>query len=99
MQKPAGRKIYQTETNTLSPGKNFDGEAHSLYGTIKEYMECGDNNGWNDQVSGINMIPDNIHEPNIEYKNLAMQYGKISIENILQLEKTFVNTPTREAHN
>ena len=46
-------------------------------------MDRGDKNGCIYQVSGINMIPDNIHEPNIEYKNLAMQYGKISIENIL----------------
>ena len=46
-------------------------------------MERGDNNGWNDQVSGINMIPDNIHEPNIEYKNPDMQYCDISIDKIL----------------
>ena len=46
-------------------------------------MDRGDKNGCIYQVSGINMIPDNIHGPNIEYKNPDTQYCDISIDKIL----------------
>ena len=41
------------------------------------------------------MIPDNVQNPNTEYKNLDTQYGKISIENVRSFEKTYIDTPIR----
>ena len=83
MHTPAGSKIYKTSTKPLSPVKNVYVEAHGIYGVLKEYFDRLGKNGWNGPVLGINMIPDNIHDSNTEYKNRAKQYGEISIENII----------------
>ena len=37
------------------------------------------------------MIPNDIQDPNTEYKNMATQYGKISIEKIRSFEKTYTD--------
>ena len=95
MQTPDGRKIYDTATNTLTPGENFDVEVHGIYGVLKEYLYRGYKNGWTDLASGLNIIPYEIYEPITECKNLATQYGEISIKIIREIENTKVNTPTR----
>ena len=45
------------------------------------------------------MIPDNICDSNTEYKNIATQYGGVSIEKIGEFDETYVNTPTRAAQD
>ena len=95
IQSPTGRKIYEATKNPLSSSNKFDAESHGLYGVLKEYLYHGNENGCPDEVSGINMIPDNVQNPNTEYKNLDTQYGKISIENVRSFEKTYIDTPIR----
>ena len=99
MQKPSRRKIYETATKLLSSGEKFDGEAHGIYGLLKEYLDCRDENVWTDPVLGINMIPNDIYLPNTEYNSPSMQYGDISIDNIKEFEKTYVNTLTQAAQD
>ena len=82
MQSPARWNIHQSETKTLSSSDKFDGKDHGLYGVLKEYLDRGGDNGWADALWGNNMIPDDVQDPSIEYKNLATQYGNISIKNI-----------------
>ena len=93
MKKPDGHNIYETSTKTLTPGEKFDGEAHGIYGLLKEYIDRGDENVWTDPVSGINTISGKIHDPSTEYKNISMKYGDISIDKIREFEKIYVNTP------
>ena len=93
------RKIYEVKTNPLLSLDVFNGEAHGLYVFLKEYLDRGDENVWTDAVPGINMIPDDIQDPNTEYNNLSTQYVNISIEKIRALKKTYIDTSTRAAQD
>ena len=45
------------------------------------------------------MISDDIQDLSTEYRNMATQYGNISIKNIRVPEKTYINTPSRAAQD
>ena len=71
IQAPTWWKIYKAAIDTLSSSEKYDGEARGLYEVLKEYLERGDDNGWTDAVSGINMIPNDVQDPSTEYNNPA----------------------------
>ena len=50
MHSTVGRKICDTETKPLSSSDKLNRYAHGLYGFLKEYLYCGDENGCPDTV-------------------------------------------------
>ena len=97
MQSTDRRKIYEAEMNPLSSFDKFYGEAYILYGLLKEYLDRWDEILWNDAVSEIYMIHDDIQDPSTEYNNMATQYVKTSINQIRAFENTYIDTPSISA--
>ena len=55
--------------------------------------------GWNDEISGILWIPNNVNDANAELRYLPREYGKISMEEILNFERSYLGRELRTAQD
>ena len=87
----AGERIYTSATKELDPTK-YDGEAQGLMPFLELLEERATNFGWD---KSIMMIP----MPDGNLKNLLLEYGTITLEQIKEHEDTYITTQTRNAQD
>ena len=87
----AGERIYTSATKELDPTK-YDGEAQGLMPFLELLEERATNFGWD---KSIMMIP----MPDGNSKNLLLEYGTITLEQIKEHEDTYITTQTRNAQD
>ena len=55
--------------------------------------------GWNDEISGILWIPQDVNDPATNLRYLLREYGKISMELIAEFERTYLGQELRTAQD
>ena len=51
--------------------------------------------GWNNEISGIRWIPQDVNDPASNLRYLPREYGKISIDSIAEFECTYLGQELR----
>lgn len=93
-----GIAVYQ---QAIAPLKQelFDCTANGLYGFIEDVKDRANQMSWTNETYGIMMIPNDPAQPFTGGKNLASNYGEISLEAVRAFEETYLSTPTRAAQD
>ena len=93
-----GSDIYKIATSPLREGDRFDVESKDLNPFLKDVRKRANEQGWDDEFSGILSIPDDPEDPN-ECVDLIDKYGDVTIEQIRANEVSYVATPSRAAQD
>ena len=90
-------KLHKKGTSRLSEDP-FDCVPEDLHQFLKTLGDRATEYQWNDDVFGILQIPDHLNNPT-KYTNLLTNHGELDLEDILNFEKSYINSPTRAAQD
>ena len=91
------RKIYNKAVAKLSDDP-FDCSPEGLFQFLRSLEDRAHKYGWNDEVTGIMMIPTDPANPQV-LTNLLSNYGEVKMEEIKAFELTYIDTPSRAAQD
>ena len=93
------RKYYHKATARLDKEELFDCTPDNMNHFLKTFCQRANEYGWDDDVTGVLMIPDDHQDPNSELKYLPTHYGEISIDTITRFEKSYLGGAQRLAQD
>jgi hypothetical protein len=89
-------KIYKSAIREVCK-EPFDCEAEGLYQFLKDVQDRADEMGWSDSILNITLEVDDDGNPVQE--NLIKNYGTISLEQVVESERQYINKQEREAQD
>ena len=93
------RKYYAKATKRLDPEELFDGTPGNMYHFLKLLDQRANEYGWDDEISGILWIPEDVNDQNSELRYLPSEYGRVTINQIAAFERSYIGTARREAQD
>ena len=97
--RPEARKYYSRATKKLDSEDLFDCTPGNMYHFLKLLSHRANENGWDDEISGILWIPEDINDQNSDLRYLPTEYGRVTLEQISAFEKSYLGTERREAQD
>ena len=96
----ASKKLYKNATNSLfDTHDKYNCEPDEMLNFLRELDTRAIEYGWNDEVSGILWIPQDINDPASDLRYLPREYGTISMESITNFERTYLGQELRTAQD
>ena len=93
------RKYFTKATKKLDVEELYDCTPGNMYHFLKLLDQRANENGWDDEISGILWIPEDIDNQNSELRYLPTEYGRVTLEQITDFEKSYLGTERREAQD
>ena len=93
----AGRKLYSSATAKLEED-SFDCCADDLYAFLKALKDRAREFGWDEPGIGIMSIPNDPINP-VTFRSLIDHHGEISLEELLEFERTYAGAQNRSAQD
>ena len=93
------RKYYHKATKKLDADELFDCSPENMHHFLKLLDYRANENGWDDYISGILWVPEDVEDPASELRYLPKEYGRVSIEQITAFERTYLGTEQRVAQD
>jgi len=93
------RKVYHKATACLDKEELFDCTPENMHHFLKMFCQRANEYGWDDDVTGVLMIPDDHQNPASDLKYLPTHYGEISMEQIDLFEKSYLGGTQRSAQD
>ena len=96
-----GAQIYAIGTKSLDPQELYDCMPEYMYPFLKMLSERANKMGWNDSTYGIVHIPKQgqVYAVDPAKDCLLTNYGEISMDRIVNFEKSYINKSTRAAQD
>ena len=91
------RKLYHKAVVKLSD-KLFDCSPEGLFQFLRSPEDRAYKYGWNDEATGIMMIPTDPDNPDV-LSNLLTNYGEVKMEEVRAFEMTYISTQSRAAQD
>ena len=96
----ASKKLYKSATSSLFDAQDkYNCEPDEMLNFLRELDTRAIEYGWNDEISGILWIPQDVNHPATNLRYLPREYGKISIESIAEFERTYLGQELRTAQD
>ena len=96
----ASKKLYKNATSSLFDTQDkYNCEPDEMLNFLRELDTRAIEYGWNDEISGILWIPQDINDPASDLRYLPREYGTISIESITEFERTYLGQELRTAQD
>ena len=93
------RKYYHKATARLDKEELFDCTPDNMHHFLKTFCQRANEYGWDNDVTGVLMIPDDHQDPDSELRYLPTHYGEISLEAITRFEKSYLGSAQRSAQD
>ena len=93
------RKYYHKATARLDNEELFDCTPDNMHHFLKMFCQRANEYGWDDDVTGVLMIPDDHEDANSELRYLPTHYGEISLEKITLFEKSYLGGTQRSVQD
>ena len=97
MRNAGDRKLYHKAVAKLSD-ELFDCSPEGLFQFLRSLEDRAYEYGWNDEATGIMMIPTDPDNPDV-LSNLLTNYGEVKMEDVRVFEMTYINTQSRAAQD
>ena len=97
--RPEARKYYTKATKKLDTEELFDCTPGNMYHFLKLLTHRANEYGWDDEISGILWIPEDINNQNSELRYLPTEYGRVTIDQIAAFERSYLGTERRETQD
>ena len=97
MRNAGDRKLYHKAVAKLSD-EPFDCSPEGLFQFLRSLEDRAYEYGWNDEVTGIMMIPTDPDNPDV-LSNLLTNYGEVKMEEVRAFEMTYISTQSRAAQD
>ena len=97
--KSDARKYFAKATKKLDSEELYDCTPGNMYHFLKLLNQRANEHGWDDEISGIMWIPDDIDDQNSDLRYLPTEYGRVTLEQIAKFEKSYLGTERREAQD
>ena len=97
--RPEARKYYTRTTKKLDDDDPFDCTPSNMYHFLKLLTQRANESGWDDEISGILWIPEDLNDQNSELRYLPTEHGIITLDQISAFEKSYLGTERREAQD
>ena len=96
----ASKKLYKSATSSLFDAQDkYNCEPDEMLNFLRELDTRAIEYGWDDEVSGILWIPQDVNDPASDLKYLPREYGTISIDSITNFERTYLGQELRTAQD
>ena len=93
------RKFFAKATKRLDFEELFDCTSSNMYHFLKLLNQRAHEYGWDDEISGIMWIPEDVNDQNSELRYLPTEYGRVTLSQIDAFEKSYLGTERREAQD
>ena len=93
------RKYFAKATKRLDSEELFDCTPGNMYHFLKLLNQRANEYGWDDEISGIMWIPEDINDQSSELRYLPTEYGRVTLSQIDAFEKSYLGTERREAQD
>ena len=93
------RKYYHKATKKLDSEELFDCSPENMHHFLKLLEYRASEHGWDNYISGVLWIPEDVNDPNSELRYLPNEYGRVTIEQITAFERTYLGTEQRVAQD
>ena len=93
------RKYYHKATKKLDSEELFDCSPENMHHFLKLLDFRAKEHGWADYINGILWIPEDANDPNSELRYLPDEYGRVSLEQITEFERSYLGTESRVAQD
>ena len=84
------RKFYHKATARRDKKELFDCTPENMYHFLKMFCQRANEYWWDNDVTGVLMIPEDHQDPVSELKYLPTHYGELSMEQISLFEKSYL---------
>ena len=96
----ASKKLYKSATTSLCDTQDkYNCEPDEMLNFLRELNTRAIEYGWNDEVSGILWIPQDVNDPAADLRYLPREYGTISIDSITSFERTYLGRELRTSQD
>ena len=96
----ASKKLYKSATASLFDSQEkYNCEPDEMLNFLRELDTRAIEYGWNDEISGILWIPQDVNDPTSTLRYLPREYGRISLESIAEFERTYLGQELRTAQD
>ena len=82
------RKYYHKATKRLDGEELFDCSPENMHHFLKLLEYRASEHRWNNYISGVLWIPEDVTNPSSELRYLPNEYGRVTIEQITVFERT-----------
>ena len=93
------RKYFAKATKKLDTKELYDCTPGNMYHFLKLLNQRANESGWDDEISGISWIPEDINDQNSELRYLPTEYGRVTLDQIANFEKSYLGTERRDAQD
>ena len=93
------RKFYHKATARLDREELFDCTAENMHHFLKTICQRANEYGWDDDVTGVLMIPEDHQDPTSDLKYLPTHYGELTMEQISAFERSYLGGNQRSAQD
>ena len=96
----ASKKMYKSATSSLFDAtEKYNCEPGEMLNFLRELNTRAIEYGWDDEISGVLWIPEDINDQTSELRYLPKEYGVISMEEISAFERTYLGRELRTAQD
>ena len=96
----ASKKLYKSATSSLfDTSEKYNCEPGEMLNFLRELDTRAIEYGWNDEISGILWIPEDVNDPASTLRYLPREYGRIDMGEIAEFERTYLGRELRTAQD
>ena len=93
------RKYFHKATKRLDPDELYDCTPGNMHHFLKLFKQRANENGWDDEITGVLWIPEDHQDANSELRYLPTEYGRRTMSQIDAFEKSYLGAETRAAQD
>ena len=93
------RKYFHKATKKLDSEELYDCTPGNMHHFLKLLKHRANENGWDNEVTGVLWIPEDHQDQNSELRYLPTEYGRVTMEQITNFEKSYLGLETRASQD
>ena len=93
------RKYFHKATEKLDQEELYDCTPSNMFHFLKLLKQRANEYGWDDEVTGILWVPEDHRDAYSELRYMPTEYGRLTMDQITNFEKTYLGLQTRAAQD